>query len=134
MGKGRRIDAPGARFVALRLRVELRPLRLQLLHLGSNLGGSTLEFLLRLPGGPQVAAQLLDIGLAIEWEHGKAGVFVLPGTFRIDRLLHGLHPVEPVTRLLQPRCEHRGFQGLDDAQFCLGQRPNGFAFLRQFVD
>ena len=81
-----------------------------------------------------MTAQLLDLRLPIEREHGKTGVFVLPAPFLVDRLLDGLRPVEPVTRFLQARAEHRGVQGLDDAQLGLGQRPDRFALLRQFVD
>ena len=56
LGKGCSIDPAGPRFVAMGLGVELRPLRLQLPHLRRRVGGPALEFLLRLFGGPQVAA------------------------------------------------------------------------------
>src|SRR2546427_2730574 len=68
LSEGRRIDAAGSRFIALGLRLQRRPLRLQLLHLGRNIGRPTPELVLSLTGCPQVTAQLLDRGLAIEGE------------------------------------------------------------------
>ena len=134
LGERRVVDATGSRFVTLRLRVELLALSVQLLHLGSAVGGATFEVRLGFPGCPQVAAQFLDIGLAVEWEHCEAGVFLLAAAFLRDRLLECLDPLQPVPGILQAGRQQGRLERLDDAQLGLGQRRDGLPLLRELVD
>jgi len=134
LGERRRVDATPAGFVAHGLRVEVLPLAFELLHLGCRLTGAALEVLLRLAGRAQVAAQLLHVGLAIQREHGETGVFLLPASLLGDSLLQRVDALQPAPRLLEPRAEHRRLEGLNDRELRLGQRPDGFPFLRQLID
>ena len=120
--------------MTLRLRVELLALSVQLLHLGSAVGGATFEVRLGFPGCPQVAAQFLDIGLAVEWEHCEAGVFLLAAAFLRDRLLECLDPLQPVPGILQAGRQQGCLERLDDAQLGLGQRRDGLPLLRELID
>jgi len=76
-----------------------------------------------------VATQLLDLGLAVEREHGKAGVILLSHPLITDRLLQRLDALEAMTGLVQAGGEDGGVEQLDHSQLRLGQCRHGLALL-----
>ena len=124
----------GRGFLLRRLDRQPGALGLQLRHLVPDLPGTLAEVGLRLLGGPQMAAQLLDCRMLLQREGGEAGVGLQPLLLRGDQGLELAGTLQPAPGVVQAGVEERRLQGLHDRELGVRQGRDRLPLDRQLLD